>query len=63
MSGIVMELRVTAGTEVKQGDPVAVMSAMKMETVIAAPIAGKVTGVHVAASDSLRAGDLLMVIE
>jgi len=30
MSGVVVEVRVKEGTEVKKGDPVAVLSAMKM---------------------------------
>jgi pyruvate carboxylase len=30
MSGVVVEVRVHQGTEVKKGDPVAVLSAMKM---------------------------------
>ena len=30
MSGVVVELRVHEGTDVKKGDPVAVLSAMKM---------------------------------
>jgi pyruvate carboxylase len=34
MSGVVVELRVKEGGEVKKGDPLAVLSAMKMVRVI-----------------------------
>jgi pyruvate carboxylase len=62
MSGVVVEVRVAPGTIVKIGDPIAVMSAMKMETIITATIAGKIEQVVVAANDSLNAGDLIVVI-
>jgi pyruvate carboxylase len=39
-----------------------VLSAMKMETVVVAPIAGVVTRVVVAKDDSLAVGDLLVEI-
>jgi len=33
MSGVVVEVRVHEGTDVKKGDPVAVLSAMKMVSI------------------------------
>lgn len=62
MSGVVVEVRVAVGTEVKLGDPIAVMSAMKMETIVTATKAGKVEEVSVAANDSLSSGDLIAII-
>ena len=44
MAGVIIEIRVKKDQEVKKGDPVAVLSAMKMEMVISAPAAGKVSG-------------------
>ncbi|TPX62454.1 pyruvate carboxylase [Spizellomyces sp. 'palustris'] len=63
MSGVVVEVRVKTGAEVKLGDPVVVMSAMKMETVVTATQAGVVTEVLVNQNDSLNAGDLVARIE
>ena len=60
MAGVVFEVRVEKGTVVKAGDPLAVMSAMKMETVVSAPVAGKVTNVAVKSGDSISAGDLIL---
>ncbi|CDK28262.1 unnamed protein product [Kuraishia capsulata CBS 1993] len=62
MAGVVIEVRVHPGTEVKKGDPVCVLSAMKMEMVISASVAGKVGEVPVKENDSVDAGDLICKI-
>ena len=59
MPGGVIEVRVAAGQVVKAGDPLVVLSAMKMETVVAAPVAGKVARLTVKVGDALSPGDLL----
>ncbi|KAI9475499.1 MAG: pyruvate carboxylase [Benjaminiella poitrasii] len=62
MSGVVVELRAKEGSHVKAGDPIAVLSAMKMETVVTSPVAGKVERVAVQEGDSLNSGDLVAKI-
>lgn len=62
MSGVVIEVRAKIGAHVKAGDPICVLSAMKMETVVAAPVAGRVEYVAVSENDSLSQGDLLCKI-
>ena len=62
MGGVVVEIRVEKGSEVKAGDPLVVLSAMKMETVVNAPVAGTVQRIPVSAGDSLGAGDLVATI-
>lgn len=62
MSGVVVEVRTKEGTEVKKGDPIAVLSAMKMEMVISAPVSGKVGEVLVKEGDSVDASDLIAAI-
>ena len=52
----------TPGAEVKQGDPLLIVEAMKMETVVPAPKAGKVTEVFVAEGDKVSVGDPLVAI-
>ncbi|SAL98731.1 hypothetical protein, partial, partial [Absidia glauca] len=59
MSGVVVEVRAKAGAHIKAGDPVCVLSAMKMETIVSAPVAGLVEYVPIAEGDSLSAGDLV----
>ncbi|RDW57931.1 pyruvate carboxylase [Aspergillus mulundensis] len=62
MSGVVVEIRVHEGSEVKKGDPIAVLSAMKMEMVISAPHSGKVSGLGVKEGDSVDGQDLICKI-
>ncbi|KAK9418557.1 putative Pyruvate carboxylase [Seiridium unicorne] len=62
MAGVLVELRVKEGSEVKKGDPLAVLSAMKMEMVISAPHAGKVGSLQVKEGDSVDGSDLVCKI-
>ncbi|CDS06225.1 Putative Pyruvate carboxylase [Lichtheimia ramosa] len=59
MSGVVIEVRAKEGAHLKAGDPVCVLSAMKMETVVTAPVAGRVELVPIHEGDSLSSGDLV----
>ncbi|TQS36749.1 hypothetical protein Golomagni_02792 [Golovinomyces magnicellulatus] len=59
MGGVVVEIRVKDGGEVKKGDPIAVLSAMKMEMVISAPHAGKIASIQVKEGDSVGGADLI----
>lgn len=62
MAGVVVEVRVKHGVEVKKGDPLVVLSAMKMEMVISAPVSGKVGEVFVKEGDSVDMADLMVSI-
>ncbi|KAK3990350.1 pyruvate carboxylase [Cladorrhinum sp. PSN332] len=59
MAGVLVELRVHDGSDVKKGDPLAVLSAMKMEMVISAPHNGKVSSLMVREGDSVDGSDLV----
>ena len=63
MPGTIVEVLVEVGSEVKAGDPVLVTEAMKMETEVQAPIAGKVVAINVAKGDSVNPDDALVEIE
>jgi len=62
MAGVVVEVRAKQGHDVKKGDPLAVLSAMKMEMVISAPHSGKVGEILVKEGDSVAASDLVCKI-
>ncbi|MBX3275397.1 MAG: pyruvate carboxylase [Sandaracinaceae bacterium] len=62
MPGSVVDIVVTAGARVAVGEPLVVLSAMKMETVVASPVAGTVARVAVKPTDVLEAGDLLVEV-
>jgi pyruvate carboxylase len=63
MPGVVLEVRVEVGKTIAAGDPLVVLSAMKMETVVGSPVSGKVKRLPVSEGDQLSAGDLLMQLE
>jgi pyruvate carboxylase subunit B len=62
MPGTIVEVLVKEGDDVSAGDPVLVTEAMKMETEIQAPIAGKITAMHVTKGDSVNPNEALIEI-
>jgi len=62
MPGVVIELRAKQGQAVDVGDPLLILSAMKMETTLAAPVAGTVDAIHVNVGDNVAAKDLVLSI-
>ena len=63
MHGLLLEVRVTAGDTVEQGETLAVLEAMKMHYEIVAEAAGEVKEVLAQAGNQVAADDLLMAIE
>jgi len=63
MTGRVVKVNVHSGDEVREGDVLLVIEAMKMENEIAAPRAGKVKEVAVSLGARVNEGDLLLVLE
>lgn len=62
MPGLVLDVLVAEGDEVQQGQPLVLLSAMKMELRIAAPAAGRVTKVHCQAGQVVERGQVLVEI-
>lgn len=63
MPSVVIRLLVTEGDVVKKKQPLIVLSAMKMETTLAAPYDGTVKKVNAAAGDQVMPGLLLVEID
>jgi pyruvate carboxylase subunit B len=63
MPGRVVKVLVARGDQVKQGDPVLIIEAMKMESRVPAPIAGRVVEVLVAAGDDVKTDETLIRLE
>jgi pyruvate carboxylase len=61
--GAVTTLHVKAEQKVKEGEPLLVMEAMKMQTSVYAPVSGTVKEIAVKLRDSVESHDLLLVIE
>ncbi len=56
-------MKVKVGDEIQKGQPLVVLSAMKMETVVQAPRAGRVRQLSVNYGMKLEADDLMLEIE
>ena len=63
MPGKVVGLRVKEGDKVDKGQPLVVLSAMKMETIVSAPFSGKIRKLATSLDEDLAGGDLLVEIE
>ena len=63
MNGRVVAVHVAVGDEVKAGQPVITLEAMKMEHVHAAPIAGRVKSLNAAMGDQVAAYRVVAEIE
>ncbi len=63
MSGVVTEVLVEEGSVVRQGDPLLVIVAMKMNNEIRAPLDGVVRSVHVRVGELTEHGALLVVLD
>ena len=62
MPGLIKAINVDVGDEVKAGDPLAIVEAMKMKTPMIARISGKVTNIAVKAGDPVEPGQVLLTI-
>lgn len=63
MPGNVIDVRVKKGDYVEKGQPLVVLSAMKMEMVVQAPVSGVVLAIDVVKDMKLEGDDLLVTIE
>ena len=63
MPGTVLDVLVTVGQQVAEGETLGAMEAMKMELALKAPFAGTVTEVNAAAGQQVALGATLIVVE
>jgi len=71
LTGQVVSIYVKESDKVEKGDPLVVLTAMKMELVVSAPMelvvsapkSGVVKQIHIGSGQKLSAGDLLIDIE
>jgi len=60
--GNIVKVLVEVGSTVANNQPLVVMEAMKMESEVKSPCAGKVLAIHIAAGDTVQSSDLLFTI-
>ncbi len=63
LPGVVTKILVKEGDEVKAGDTVMILEAMKMENEVKSPKSGKVKQILVKEGDRVENGDVLVVLE
>ena len=63
MTGKMIEVKVSAGSQVKEGDIVCIFESMKMENPILSPVSGTVKEVYVSPGQVVKPGDKIATIE
>lgn len=63
MPGLVLDIRVAEGQEIKKGDALIVLEAMKMENILKSPTDGKVKKISVQKSNAVEKGQVLIHFE
>lgn len=63
MPGVILGVKVKAGDQVKIGDVLVVLEAMKMENEISAKKAGAIKEVKIKEGQTVGAGEILLIIE
>lgn len=62
MPGTILDVKVSVGSMVSDGETVAVLEAMKMENDIPAVKSGKVVAINVKKGDTVQTGDVILTI-
>ena len=62
MPGKILDVKKTAGTNVKKGEVIMVLEAMKMENEIVAPEDGEIASINVSVGDTVEAGAVLATL-
>ncbi|MBU1356233.1 MAG: biotin/lipoyl-binding protein [Candidatus Edwardsbacteria bacterium] len=62
MTGTVIKILCQVGQEVKEGDVLLKLEAMKMETAISSHLAGKIAEIRVAERQTVSSGEVLVVL-
>jgi biotin carboxyl carrier protein len=63
MPGKITDVLVTKGTELKEGDLIAILQAMKMDNQIKSPRSGRIKEIRVSKDQSVKEGDILVTFE
>lgn len=60
MPGVVLDIKIAPGDEIKKGDPLIILEAMKMENVLSAPIDCTISSIEVKKKDTVEKNTLLI---
>lgn len=63
MPGKILAVKLSAGADVKKGDVILLLEAMKMENEVVAPQDGKIASINVNSGDMVESGDVLATMD
>jgi biotin carboxyl carrier protein len=63
MPGLVRRIDVTIGQEIKEGDPILILEAMKMENVLKSPGEGRIAKILISEGAPVEKGQVLVEVE
>ncbi len=63
MPGSVLDVKVSVGDSVSEGDVLLILEAMKMENEVTSPAAGVIKSINVSVGATVNTGDTMIVIE
>ena len=63
MPGLVLSIKIAIGDEVKKGDALLILEAMKMENIIKSPIDGKIKSIQISEKQAVDKGQVLFIFE
>jgi len=63
IAGKIIDIKVSVGGSVEEGDVICILESMKMENPILAPVSGVVKEIQVSPGQTVKAGEVIAVIE
>lgn len=63
MPGKILSVKANAGQDVKKGEVILLLEAMKMENEVVAPQDGKIASINVGSGDMVESGDVLATMD
>jgi len=63
MPGLVIDIQVEVGDEVKEGQVLLILESMKMQNELTAPRDGKITGIQAKVNDNVERKQLLLILD
>lgn len=63
MPGKILSVKASVGADVKKGDVILLLEAMKMENEVVAPQDGKIASINVNSGDMVESGDVLATMD
>ena len=63
ITGKIVDIKVSAGSQINEGDIICILESMKMENPILSPVSGTVKEIHVSPAQVVKAGETIAIID